>query len=196
MGVALRAAHSAAPEPRLRRVSAIRLQSLTRGSGDPLLPHPSRQLSPPSLTAVRPEQSVIAVGELAIAVSVAPSGPVRRHQRDLRARRTIWCWSAHRVARRAAPRTPSCHSCNALGRASSRGTMIRPLVRITRQASHSRGSPRLPPNSRRGSAGEWGRGRCADEAVRLALSSSAASKDAVLAPVSIGLTEAPIPPTD
>jgi len=28
MGVALRAAHSAAPEPRLRRVSAIRLQSL------------------------------------------------------------------------------------------------------------------------------------------------------------------------
>lgn len=80
MGVALRAAHSAAPEPRLRRVSAIRLQSLTRG-GDPSLPCLSRQLSPPSLTAVRPEQSVIAVGELAIAVSVAPSGRVRRHQR-------------------------------------------------------------------------------------------------------------------
>lgn len=196
MGVALWAALSAAPEPRLRRVSAIRLQSLTRDGGDPSPPTSIPAAFAAKPPAVRSEQSIIAVGELAIAVSVAPSGPVRRHRRDLRARRTMWCWSAHRVARRAAPRTPSCHSCNALGRASSRGTMIRPLVRITRQASHSRGSPRLPPNPRRGSAGEWGRGRCADEAVRLALSSSAANKDAVLAPVSIGLTEAPIPPTD
>lgn len=32
-GVALRAALSAAPEPRLRRVSAVRLQSLTQGGG-------------------------------------------------------------------------------------------------------------------------------------------------------------------
>src|SRR5216684_5082061 len=46
-GVALRAALSAAPEPRLRRVSAIRLQSLTQESGGcgDLAPAPSSHSS-------------------------------------------------------------------------------------------------------------------------------------------------------
>ncbi|MCR8493026.1 hypothetical protein [Brucella anthropi] len=54
----------------------------------------------------------------------------------------------------------------------------------------------MPPKPGRGSAGEQEHGRCAAEALRLALSSTVASKDAVLGPVSIGLTGAPIPPTD
>lgn len=146
--------------------------------------------------AVRSEQSVIAVAGGAIAESVAPSGQLCRDRSGsaIAAGDAVpvspWCSATDCTAKTFMP------FCNALDRASSRGTVIRLSVRRIRQAPRCGGNPGLPAKRGRGSAGEGERGRCAAGAVRLALSSSAASKDAVLAPVSIGLTEAPIPPTD
>ncbi|WGG59423.1 hypothetical protein [Brucella intermedia] len=145
---------------------------------------------------VRLEHSVIAVAERAVAESVAPSGQVCRDRSGSAIAAGDAVPVSPCVARRTAPRRPPCltlqrtgssfipqHNDPTVGANNPAGVSFWRKFSLACEATVRIGRRRR-------------RGRRAAGVVHLGLSSSAASKDVVLAPVSIGLTAAPIPPTD